>query len=263
MPFPEKPRVIYEKNPLDQVVCQLRFPPILKIEKGVPADFQDRIRSDFPDFHEKKETALPLSQGQSTEMSIDQFRRMTTSEVKNFEFLSEDELWKVNLTRTFLALSTKKYQRWEEFIAKLKGPLSALNDIYEPANFSRVGLRYIDIIRRSVLGLDNVDWSELLKPYVLGFLNNTEVREHVESYLAQYEIRLADGSSIAKIVMGLAEDTKTKEVCFKIDTDFFDARKTDCESAVEKLNYFHIRASKLIQWLIENKLHEAFGPKAL
>jgi len=32
MPFPEVKRVIYEHNPLDKVICQLRFPPILRIE---------------------------------------------------------------------------------------------------------------------------------------------------------------------------------------------------------------------------------------
>ena len=52
MPFPEVERVIYARNPLDQVVCQLRFPPILKIDAEIPAGFQDRVREDYPNFSE-------------------------------------------------------------------------------------------------------------------------------------------------------------------------------------------------------------------
>ena len=53
MPFPEVKRVIYKKNPLDRVICQLRFAPILKIDAEIPADFQEMIRADFPNYSEK------------------------------------------------------------------------------------------------------------------------------------------------------------------------------------------------------------------
>src|SRR5256885_3722562 len=46
--FPDSPRVIYGKAPLTAVICQLRFPPILRIESTVPADFQERVRTQFP-----------------------------------------------------------------------------------------------------------------------------------------------------------------------------------------------------------------------
>jgi len=46
--FPESERVIYEKAPLVQVICQLRFPQILRIESQLPVEFQERIRDAFP-----------------------------------------------------------------------------------------------------------------------------------------------------------------------------------------------------------------------
>src|SRR6516162_10056939 len=46
--FPPSERVFFEHAPLVDVTCQLRFPPILRIESQLPADFQDRIRSIFP-----------------------------------------------------------------------------------------------------------------------------------------------------------------------------------------------------------------------
>ena len=60
MPFPNVPRVTYRNNPLVQVICQLRFPPILKIDAEVPADFQESIRKDFPKFSERNEFRVEL-----------------------------------------------------------------------------------------------------------------------------------------------------------------------------------------------------------
>jgi uncharacterized protein (TIGR04255 family) len=50
MPFPESRRVIYDKNPLTEVISQLRFPTVLAIEAEIPAAFQERIRFDYPMF---------------------------------------------------------------------------------------------------------------------------------------------------------------------------------------------------------------------
>src|SRR5713226_162290 len=48
MPFPDSQRVIYDRNPLEEVVCQVKFPPILKIDSAAPAAFQDEIRGTYP-----------------------------------------------------------------------------------------------------------------------------------------------------------------------------------------------------------------------
>ena len=60
MPFPETDRVIYAHNPLEQVICQFRFPPILRIDSELPAQFQDRIRHEFPSLIEKSGLKLEL-----------------------------------------------------------------------------------------------------------------------------------------------------------------------------------------------------------
>src|SRR5258708_12324597 len=58
MLFPESERVIYDKNPLQQVICQLRFPPILRINTEVPVAFQERVKQDYPFYQEKSEITL-------------------------------------------------------------------------------------------------------------------------------------------------------------------------------------------------------------
>lgn len=263
MPFPEVPRVIYQKNPLDQVICQLRFPPILKIDAEIPAKFQDRIREYFPNYSETSELKIEFSQGKKQSVPPEIIRQMLQSSgIKNYEFLSEDGLWKINLTRTFIALTANKYQRWEQFKEKLILPLDALIELYSPSYFSRIGLRYVNIIKRSGLELTDVNWNELLKPYVLGILAS-DVGDHVQNFENRYEIGLSDKESIVRMVTGFVESVDSAEVCYMIDSDFYNEGKTQIEATTEILDYFNIRGSRLFQWCITERLHQAMEPQIL
>lgn len=142
MPFPEVTRVLYRKNPLDQVICQLRFPTILRIDAEIPAQFQERVRRDFPHFSETSELRVPVPLDLQEQIPPEALRQvLQPSGNKNYGFSSEDGQWRINLTRTFIALTTKEYQRWERFKERLEIPLNALISVYSPDYFSRVGLR--------------------------------------------------------------------------------------------------------------------------
>ncbi len=265
MPFPEAQRVVYERNPLDRVICQLRFPPILRIDTEIPSGFQEAIRKYFPLFVENRELVASTSQGTQFGAPADILRQVIPTETKNFEFTSDDSCWTVNLTRTFLALTARKYKRREEFQEQLKGPLEALVKIYQPAFFSRIGLRYVDVIRRSDLELQDVSWTKLLKPHVLGMLSSPDegVVKAIRTFEAKSELQLDDGSSMARIVTALVEYHEDKEECFLIDTDFFTTQKTEISEVENKLGYFHVRGSRLIRWLVTDQLHNAMKPKTL
>ena len=263
MPFPDAKRVIYEKNPLDKVICQLRFPPILKIDTKVPDEFQDRIRDSFPEFSEKAVIKLPIFKSAQKDTPAELLQSITPTGNKNYEFSSEDKVWTINLTRTFIALSTKEYKRREDFRAHLDAPLQAFIEIYRPSIFSRVGLRYIDIIRRSELNLDNIPWDELIEPRALWLLGSSEVNKNIRSFQAQCEIELEDENSIARVITGLVDGQEPDEECFMIDTDFYTTKKTAIIDVDDKLEFFHTQGSRLIQWLIAKRLRKAMGPVEL
>jgi len=262
MPFPEAPRVVFEKNPLDQVICQLRFPPILRIDTETPSDFQDEIQGAFPLYSATSEFQFTFP-AEITDLPPGVSPTITQpSGWMNHQFASEDELWKVSLTRQFIALTSNRYGRWEEFKEKLNIPLNALLKSYSPSGFSRVGLRYIDVIRRSALGLSNVGWNSLLKPYVLGLLSS-DVGDHIQGYEGRYEIGLSDNSSMVRIITRLVESSESGEVCYMIDSDFFHVGKINTEAALEKLDYFKAHGSRLFQWCITERLYEAMKPQIL
>ena len=55
----EEARQIFKRRQLLEVICQLRFPDILKIESTDPAEFQDRIRGEYPQYQKKVEQLPP------------------------------------------------------------------------------------------------------------------------------------------------------------------------------------------------------------
>jgi uncharacterized protein (TIGR04255 family) len=252
MPFTEAKRIIYEKNILDRVVCQLKFPPNLKIDKEIPSDFQNAISNIFTELEVKNETVL------STNVANNSFN-FSQSQNKNYEFLSKDGNWKVNLTRTFTALSTTEYSKWEDFEEKLKVPFNALLEFYSPPYISRVGLRYIDIIKRSDLALDQADWSELVQVCTLGFKIDPEIKNEIETSETKHIITLDKPNCKARVITAIIE--KDDEECFMVDTDYYSERKYEIAEVFDILDYFHLQASNLIQWLIKKPLHTAMRPK--
>jgi uncharacterized protein (TIGR04255 family) len=261
-------RVIYKKNPLIHAVCQLRFPRILKINEKQPADFQDRIRDRFPLFQvivEQQHLAMglgPTGAPPSTQI-------FPLEEMHNYKFSSEDGKWHINLTPTFLALSTSKYIRWEDFIENLKTPLKALIEIYRPAFFERIGLRYIDAFERSKLNLAGTDWSELLQPFVLSFMSNPKIKDNVRSQSTLVELDIGNGA-IARITAakGFISDLKfgfpisASTEAFIIDSDMYVLHKKK-EEVNDSLIHLHNNATNLIRSIITDTLHKAMEPETI
>ena len=101
--------VRYKRNPLISVVCQLRFPPILTISEVLPALFQEEVRHQYPQFKSLTEQQFHFNfeQDQSEAFSASTINQTDTA--KNYHFASEDDSWGINLTNTFLAVTTSNY----------------------------------------------------------------------------------------------------------------------------------------------------------
>ncbi len=259
MPFPVCERVIYNIDPLIEVVCQLRFPPILSINTREPSDFQERIRGEYPiykmEIEQQQQISLEPQMGQPTIPRI-----LQTGTNRNYRFSTEDNQWHINLTSTFIAMSTSKYLRWEDFQAKFTQPLEALVDIYKPAFFDRIGLRYIDAFKRSELGLCEKKWSDLIRPCAAGFFSSEEnISSRVRMNSIRAEITLDDDKSIAKILATTGNVNGDTEERFIIDSDLYTLGKSGLD-AWPKLNYLHDRSGRLIRWIITDTLHEAMEP---
>jgi uncharacterized protein (TIGR04255 family) len=58
--FPKVEDVRLARAPLKEVICQVRFPVILRIGTEQPVEFQERIRERFPDFSWERGMTLKI-----------------------------------------------------------------------------------------------------------------------------------------------------------------------------------------------------------
>ena len=256
--FSNEARCILEKNALLEVICQLRFPEILKIEAAAPAEFQDAIRVDYPQYSKKIEQLPP---------QVVDSKPVPQGTVNNYQFVSENSQWKVSLTKGFIALSTHGYTRWEEFARRLDLILAAFIKTYEPAYFTRVGLRYINAFNKKKLELVDYSWRELIQPGYLGLMGDEDAQEKAFVKNEQTVNAAMPGGAKANIKCGPATVHKvnnltkqsTQENVFMLDLDLFMDGKTPINHAVPALNIVHGNADSLFRGAVTDTLLDAMG----
>lgn len=253
-------RCIYRNNQLGEVICQLRFPEILTIGANLPVDFQEAIRDEFPLYSSRREMPAPKLTGTPGNLAFQK-----QEPIVNYQFASADSIWRVNLTSKFISLACSRYTRWEDFAGKLDKPLAAFIKIYKPAFFERVGLRYVNFISRSALGLDGAPFSKLIQPCYLGLLAEEDAAEQsaIRSSV-DAEITLSGGCR-GKIHAGPGLVKRSgqpdKEVKFIFDQDLFMPGNVPVNVSAGALETLHRQAYSIFRGAVTNMLHNAMEPE--
>lgn len=250
-------KFIYEKQQLIEVICQLRFPPILTIETDVPSAFQDKIRERFPRY-EVREENLPSPTGLQKQ--------------KNHSFISADGSYKLSLSKNFVALSTMRYTSWEDFAAWLDEPLGQFISVYKPAYFERIGLRYLNGISREKLDMEGRRWNDLFQSSWLGVLDDDEVDEaSLTKCSTDVEMKLG-GNCAAKLHAGPGfikrairtpkglQQIQEPKPRFIFDQDLFSAGNIPMQDAAGVLDTLHAHADRIFSEAITDALHSAMEP---
>ncbi len=262
MLFSSRPRSHYENAPAHEVICQLRFPAILRIDQEEPAAFQEVIREKFPQYDRRQTAPAPQIRPGPTGPRLEQ-----TPSVINHHFFSSDRAWKLNLTRDSIALSTLHYPGWEAFARMLDKPLATFIQLYRPAYFTRVGLRYINLFSRSRLGLEDAGWQELFLPAYLGPLSQSDVEENrLMACGVDFQIKL-DSSCRARIHAGPGRirtnppsPSPQQEACFLFDMDLSMGDQVSCTLAAASLETLHGHGTRIFEGAITDRLREAMNP---
>ena len=260
--FSQNERCIYRANQLGEVICQLRFPEILSIGVNVPAQFQDAIRDEFPQYSARKEAPAPKIIGAPGNLTLE-----NQPATINYQFMSADGVWRVNLTSTFISLACTKYTQWEDFAQKLDKPLAAFIKLYKPAYFERVGLRYLNFFSRKALDLEGTPFRELFASCYLGPLAEEDVLDaSVARSSVDAEVSIRGGCRV-KIHAGPGLVKKNgqqdSEVKFIFDQDLFMPGKVPVNLSAGALSTLHSQAYSIFRGAITELLHNTLEPETI
>lgn len=250
----DQPRVIFERNPLQTVVMQVRFPAIFALEQpaGVAA-FQERVRSEYPraETRSQQVNLLVGPGGMSAQ----------NAQLGPWRFLSEDGSWVAAVAPDFVSLETTSYQRFEDFSTRAHRLLVAATETFGLSHRGRLGLRYINQLRhpdaRTV-----VDWRQFLEDDLLGAVGGDLLREHVVQAFQQIELGLEAGRMTIR--HGFVREDE-KESMYLLDLDAYDDGTStfDPDEIVEKIGVFKRWIWNVFRRSITDELVKHLGPRDL
>lgn len=252
MMFPDVERVVYSRNPLAEVVCQLKFPRIFALDTTAPSEFQQALGSAYPIVEIRNKFQIVIKDGQPSPGPI--------QSQLIYEFATKDKKFVISLCSDYVAVRTTKYERWDYFLPHVMNSVSALVRCYPVPLFTRVGLRYVNFIDRKELQLPNAEWGELISEHLLGLLSmRLSDGSKVESTSASTLI--TNGENRLALNTGINVGEGSDDPRFYIDADFYCENPTEGEDDVHaRLTRYNKAARNVFRWSISDKLFNALGP---
>ena len=150
----------YAKNFLTSVIFRVDFSPILKIDNELPAELQDEIRTDFPEY--KKEENIT----QKTIVNSNGIR-LEKPDIHNIYIFSDIRKKKIfRVQYNYISLENKNYQSFSDFKDDNKKLYNIFSQKYRPLDIKRIGLRYINEI--VIMNGNPLDHSKLSESIITG-----------------------------------------------------------------------------------------------
>jgi uncharacterized protein (TIGR04255 family) len=239
--FPPQKDIRLQKAPLAEVVCQVRFPPILRIAEEKPVAFQEQIRKEFPQLEVGRDIVVVSSQDTSPPSA--------QSGSTNFRFKSRDGYMTVSLAPNFYALSTKSYTHWDDFLKCLLLINKAACTVYELPYATRIGLRYINRLSLKNTGVSDVtELLDILHPE-LTTLFKVKCWDTPLETLNQW---LLDGGDGQRLTMRTGFKEEGENTFFLLDFDCFVEDDTALDKLPQLCEQFHNVIYSAFRWCIRD-----------
>jgi uncharacterized protein (TIGR04255 family) len=242
--------------PLARVIAQVRFPPILALDKPEEVSgFQKAIRADYP--------LLRRDEVREIEVAPLGNIKVTTGVVWKFSDAREE--WQVSLSTTFVALETRAYTSRADFLTRLDAVVRAADAAFTPQVVERLGIRYVNRIQGSPL--DRL--SLFVRPEMLGVVLSP-IAAHVRLNITETHLELPGGVGQMLIRHGRLppQATYDPEVIqpdgassWVLDIDTYQAERGSFDPWVlsELLRGLADQAYRLFRWVVTDDFLKEHG----
>lgn len=215
----------FSRNFIHTAVCEIRFPILTALRaKALPDAFFAVFRKPYPFYKQNLVVTPGLSDPEP-----------------NHSFKSRDQTWTVSIRPWAFSLETKNYKSFEDFIEKLEKVSSDVIPLLDTGFFTRIGLRYINILPVSRYDLDgwlNPRIEAPLKESGLGYLLRAWTEAVGTTGYGKYNLRY-----------GFPDETHEK---FVLDIDLY-VENIDIEQLEPVLPQLHELSFNLFHWCLGEK----------
>lgn len=260
MPLPEYSQVRYARPPLRLVVCQVRFPSVLRIaDPAFVANFQDAVAGEYPKFRREQQLGVQVSN----------MRLAETSHVMSYRFSDAEGLWSVLLAEDSLTLEAYAYSSSEDLLRRFEHVTAAARDTLGIETRQRLGLRYVNEFRHPEK-TQLADWRDLFQPGFLGFAASV-FDEPVGYALQQVQVQRQDGLFVVRhgVLRGTTipphpslSPSDPQGAFYLLDLDYSDPRSVplDVTSSREQLRAYNHFSYRFFRWTLSENHHAALEP---
>jgi len=247
--FPQREDVRLQRAPLSEVICQVRFPPILRIASEQPVAFQEWVRERFPQLEVEQGVLVRMEPLGTTPPSA-------KPEPRIFRFKSPDGNTTVSLALNFYALSTTSYTHWRDFLEILQLVNQAAREVYNIPYAVRVGLRYINHLTFENTGTSSVrELLAILRPELTVLLRGDcwdEPRQMLNQLLLAGE-----GDERLTLRSGFRNG---EEPIFLLDFDYYAEGNIPLEELTTLCRRYHDVIYNAFHWCIREEKLAVFAP---
>lgn len=227
----------YKRNFLRQAVCELRFPTLMELgEPRPPAALVKALRKEYPHIELANEVTLGFGGAGSNNTHTHIFR-------------SAKLTWTVSLKESALSVETTAYTDYAHMRERVLRIVEVASMVIDSDFFTRIGLRYINIINSNtnpVLGWVN---PELVGPLL------SEHFKGIHEYAGKLQLAADDGGCLLQHSIVLKQKQAAGEMIpeYLLDIDAF-RTEIQLSNTGAALDAMHAQIFDVFDW--------AIGPKA-
>lgn len=251
--FPNAKDIPLRKAPLRDVICQVRFPLILRIVREEPAAVQERIRQRFPLLEAGRGVAVQMRGTEPQAASLG---------APVYHFYSRDRTREVSLGVDFFAVTTTAYVNWEGFADDLSLATEVVQDVYGIQYATRIGLRYVNVIDATFVESGRFEEVyDLLRPELTAMLRSEAI---LAPESAHHRILVADGNAKLGFAYALVRERDSEgelgKPRFVLDFDYYIEGDIDVDALLPRCTGYHQVIYNAFRWCIADGKLDAFEP---
>ena len=229
----------FSRNFLKQAVCELRFPTLMELgEQRPPASFVKALRKDYPHLDMNNEFKLGIGSAQAGSSNIHILRSLKGN-------------WSISLKENALTVETTNYTGFEHLRARILQAVEATKGFIDSDFFTRIGLRYINLLRS-----ENDDVTNWINPVLIEPIAS-EKFTGINDFGGRIQLLAPDGGCIFQhgIQLTTAKPDNAPDVEYMIDIDTYRTEVSLANTAAA-IDVMHHQAFDLFDWAITEKARE-------